>query len=496
MKLARKLTIALVLGILVVMGMYATFQIRNEVVLVEGDTTRARELATAILRMLTDVWNREGPERAASLVAITDKAMPDVRVRLVDLEDGGEAPPVLDAAQRAMLRDGQFVSLVREDADGLEWTYIYGAIIATGQARPAAFIEARQSRRVAQTFVRMNHTAILLATLGVVFACGGIVMLVQLRLVGRPLALLREKASRAGAGDFSGPLLLRQRDEIGDLARDLNAMCERLAEGQLRIASETDARLAALEQLRHTDRLATVGQLAAGVAHELGTPLSVVSARAQLIASTELPRAEVVTSARAIVEQGDRMAEIIQQLLDFSRRRPPRPTLGSLQQVVARVVDMLGPVAARAGVTLQAETGGAPVLAHVDQGQMLQALSNIVLNGIQAMRAGGHLRVRIGTRRARPPASLGGREAEYPCVTIEDEGPGIPRDQLERVFEPFFTTKSAGEGTGLGLPVAKGIVAEHGGWIEVESEVGRGTRFFVLLGPPVGSRTDAMEVAS
>jgi signal transduction histidine kinase len=136
------------------------------------------------------------------------------------------------------------------------------------------------------------------------------------------------------------------------------------------------------------------------------------------------------------------------------------------------------------------------VLARVDQGQMLQALSNIVLNGIQAMRDGGHLWVRVGTRHARPPASLGGPEGDYPCVTIEDEGPGMPHEQLDRVFEPFFTTKSEGEGTGLGLPVAKGIVTEHGGWIEVESEVGRGTRFFVLLGPPVGARTQLMEAAS
>src|SRR5262249_27847688 len=158
-------------------------------------------------------------------------------------------------------------------------------------------------------------------------------------LVGRPLQRLRDKARRAGEGDFSGPLDLPQADEIGELAQEFNAMCARLAEANHRLEVATEARIAALEQLRHTDRLATVGQLAAGVAPELGTPLSVISARAQLMVSMDPPRATVVANANIIIEQSDRMTEIIQQLLDFSRRRVVKLGLANLEQIVTHTLE-------------------------------------------------------------------------------------------------------------------------------------------------------------
>jgi signal transduction histidine kinase len=126
---------------------------------------------------------------------------------------------------------------------------------------------------------------------------------------------------------------------------------------------------------------------------------------------------------------------------------------------------------------------GAPVLARADQGQLEQALTNFVLNGIQAMPQGGTLRVGVSTRRTRPPAEPGGPEGEYLTLTVTDEGEGISRENVLRIFEPFFTTKGVGQGTGLGLSVAYGIVSEHGGWIDVESQVGSGSRFTIHLPP-------------
>ena len=103
------------------------------------------------------------------------------------------------------------------------------------------------------------------------------------------------------------------------------------------------------------------------------------------------------------------------------------------------------------------------------------------MNAIQAMPGGGRLSIAVGARRAHRPGESSGAEGDYLCVTVEDEGRGIAREDLARVFEPFYTTKPIGEGTGLGLAVAHGIVAEHGGWIEVESEVGKGSRFTIFL---------------
>src|SRR5512142_3555308 len=119
--------------------------------------------------------------------------------------------------------------------------------------------------------------------------------------VGRPMRALVAKARRIGAGDLSQPLELAQRDELGELAREMNQMCERLAEAQVRLQEETQRRLDTSEQLRHADRLTTVGKLASGVAHELGTPLNVVSARAKMIASGETTPAETTEYAQIIV---------------------------------------------------------------------------------------------------------------------------------------------------------------------------------------------------
>jgi signal transduction histidine kinase len=345
----------------------------------------------------------------------------------------------------------------------------------------AAAVEVGESLRNELTFIRTSHNAMAIATLGIAAVCGLIAMGLGWWFVGRPMALLRDKTRRVGEGDFSGRLVLRQRDEIGELAREIDAMCDRIVEANERLARESDARVAAIEQLRHTDRLATVGQLASGVAHELGTPLNVVSARAKMIAANEGATEPIVQHAKIVVEQAERMTDIIRQLLDFSRRRGMKPGLVDLRTIVTRAVDMVSSVADANHVQIVTQLPGAPVLARADQGQLEQALTNFVLNGIQAMPQGGTLRVGASTRRVRPPAEPGGPEADYLCLIVTDEGEGISRDNLLRIFEPFFTTKGVGQGTGLGLSVAYGIVSEHGGWIDVESQVGSGSRFIIHL---------------
>jgi signal transduction histidine kinase len=276
-------------------------------------------------------------------------------------------------------------------------------------------------------------------------------------------------------------LHLDQKDEIGELATEMNTLADRLVEAHRRIAEESNAKLAAFEQLRHSDRLATIGQLASGVAHELGTPLSVVSARAQLVAADPAVSDDVRGNARIVVEQAARMTEIIRQLLDFSRRRRAQPVPTDLRRVVGRMLDLLSAVGARRSVRFELDAPHEPTMAPVDEGQLQQALTNIVLNGVQAMPKGGRIRVRIGSVHATPPAEAKQPSGEYRRIEVEDEGAGIAPEHLPHIFEPFFTTKGVGEGTGLGLSVAHGIVADHGGWIEVESTLGRGTRFRIYL---------------
>ncbi len=242
------------------------------------------------------------------------------------------------------------------------------------------------------------------------------------------------------------------------------------------------ARIASNEQLQHANRLATVGQLAAGVAHELGSPLQVVAGRAKMIATGEAAEDDAKESGQIILEQAHRMTRIIRGLLDFARRRPAQRSITDLQDLPRETLSMLGPIAKKKAVGLVLEiSADGPRIVDVDVVQIQQALTNLVMNAIQSVHEGGHVTIVVRLERVFPPADHGGSEGEYVCLGVRDDGPGIKEQDRSRVFEPFFTTKDVGEGTGLGLAVADGLVRENGGWIAVESEVGRGACFSIFL---------------
>jgi signal transduction histidine kinase len=296
--------------------------------------------------------------------------------------------------------------------------------------------------------------------------------------VSRPMRLLVAKLERVGKGDLSRPLVLRQRDEIGELAGAINAMCEQLALALTQLEAEAQRRIAAVEQMRHADRLSIVGQLASGVAHELGTPLNVVLAHARETSRDPYGPA-AGSDAAAIVEQAERMAAIIRQLLDLSRRHTPDKQLEDVGALVGKTFSVLAPVASRHGIELRIEPTAKPVTADVDAGQIQQVLANLVMNAIHSQPRGGRVSARV---------ELSSDAAEV-RIRIEDSGSGIPTEARDRIFEPFFTTKAPGEGTGLGLTVSYGIVNEHGGRIEVESVEGLGSTFTVCLPAAPGAAT-------
>ena len=229
--------------------------------------------------------------------------------------------------------------------------------LAIADARePALEISEDLAQQRDYTRARLRR---IVATASITLLASGIVAwVVGARLVGRPVAALVEKARRIGKGDFAVPIDLPQRDELGLLAAEINAMAEHLALAAQRVATESEARIAALEQLRHAERLTTVGKLAAGLAHELGTPLNVVSGRAQMIASGETADSdETAACARIIQQQAERMTAIVRQLLDFARRRRPEKVETDLVPLVKQTFDMLEPLAAKRGVRMHARRG-------------------------------------------------------------------------------------------------------------------------------------------
>jgi signal transduction histidine kinase len=251
-------------------------------------------------------------------------------------------------------------------------------------------------------------------------------------------------------------------------------MCERLGE-------ERKGREIATEQLRHADRLTTVGKLASGIAHELGTPLNVVSGRARLIQNGEVEGSEAVDSARIVVEQAERMTALIKQLLDFARPRALSKVPVNVTGLAARVAELVATISRKANVTVEIVSSDQDLRVEADEGQLHQVLTNLVVNAIQAMPAGGTVRVEARLVDQVPPPYVGGELQSWLAVEVCDAGVGMDDATRKRIFEPFFTTKPVGEGTGLGLSVTWGIVREHGGWIDVASTLSKGSTFTVYL---------------
>jgi two-component system, NtrC family, sensor kinase len=458
---------------------------RSQADIRENQYITGRALRPAIL----EVWRLEGQKRALEVLDRADERIQ--RARKVKIAWVPLDPPdprivqLIGEADLGEMRRHDEATVVRI-SEGHLLTYI--PIFIRGRlegalemSEPLLPHEERSRAEVHAVMVRASVAAgvsiLALSLLGFV-------------LIGRPMRALTELAKRIGGGDLESSLDVRQRDEIGELANEMNRMCARLREANERLREETAARIGALEQLRHVDRLRTIGTLASGIAHELGTPLNVVSGRAKMIAIGEVKGDDVIESARIIVDQVDRIARIIRQLLDFARRRAPDRGRHALAGVAEQTLSLLKPMAAKKRVELALENT-VEMEADVDVGLVQQALTNLVVNGIQAMPNGGRLRVSVARTRRAPPPEIGGVEGEYACLSVIDEGVGIPADSVSRVFEPFFTTKGVGEGTGLGLSVAYGIARDHGGWIAVESEVDRGSRFSMFF--PVAR---AEEVAS
>jgi signal transduction histidine kinase len=351
--------------------------------------------------------------------------------------------------------------------------------------RLAGSLELQESFEAPRDFVRDTVIRVIMATLVTALVCSLIVLVMGYLLVGRPAARLVERARSIGRGDRTGSLNLRQKDEMGLLASEMDIMADRLGSADRRVARETAARMATVEQLRHADRLATVGLLALQAAHELGTPLNIISGRAAMISSGEAEGSEITSNAGIIAEQSERMAGMIRRILDFSRSRGTLRARVDPRALVRDAVALIEPLAAKKKVDLRMEEGGDVPAVTADETLIRQVLINLLVNGIQSMEGGGTLTTRLERGRRRPPD--GSNERDVLCLRVRDEGCGIPDENFPRLFAPFFTTKPPGEGTGIGLAVSRDIVGEHGGWIEVESREGSGSCFSMYIPMEAGA---------
>jgi len=253
------------------------------------------------------------------------------------------------------------------------------------------------------------------------------------------------------------------------------------------------------EELRRNERLATLGQLAAGAAHEIRNPLAGIGTSAQVLLRRFEPRDERARFVRVILDEVERLDRIVSSLLQYARPRTPQLAVGALEPIIRKVIELAGEPLRESRVTVEVQVAPRLATVYLDADLVTQVLLNLTLNAVQAMPEGGTLRyeVRLARRRL-PPRGPGRRAGDSPRarerrgagwqrflqVRVSDTGSGIPRGLFPKLFDPFFTTKA--RGTGLGLAICQTIMHEHGGTIEIASREAKGTT--VLLGFPLEKR--------
>jgi two-component system NtrC family sensor kinase len=290
------------------------------------------------------------------------------------------------------------------------------------------------------------------------------------RLVGRPVGELVDGTRRLASGDLSQPIPVRSHDEIGELALSFNENTEELARVQ--------------RQLTEMEKLASVGRLAAGVAHEINNPLTGILTYAETLRDDVDPSQQA--DIDAIIAETLRCREIVRRLLGFARRRPPTKRPTDLNEIVERVVHSLERQKTFASTILRTQPARGLPTAMLDGNQIHQVLANLLLNAAQAMPEGGIVTVTTETSDDRKTVYL----------HVSDTGTGVPPEVRPHIFDPFFTTKSSG--TGLGLPVVWGIVQQHRGRLSFVTESGHGTTFSVELPvtPETAERHDSFAPAA
>lgn len=446
-----------------------------------GEEPSKREDLADSLREFTYAF----PSIRAILVVTVENNEPTV----VASTSSAEGRDWLALARQAMTRDETVTSEpvkqihligVPTKRDGRVW----GAVVVTYSLASVQELR-RQGRTVVLWFV---PAAVILMTL--------VLDLLMRRMVHKPISGIRKTMQRVRASDLGARAPVFRNDEIGAVALGLNEMLaemegfnvalqERVREAtsELRATNvelvESYERVFALrEALARADQMAAVGHMAASVAHQVGTPLNLISGYVQMIREEEGVNSRVTRRLAIVQEQIAKVTSIVRTMLDHARRPVPKEE-SNLADLVKRVSDVARPKLDAQGVTLDLTAADVP-LVMADRVQLELALLNLVTNSLDAMPSGGVTSITVAPT---PDGNV--------RIQVADTGTGIAPDLLPQIFEPWVTTKEAGRGTGLGLSITRDVVAGHGGTITAKSEVGVGSIFTIELPAAPAHQPDA-----
>jgi len=324
------------------------------------------------------------------------------------------------------------------------------------------------------------------------------------RFVRKPLRALEKGAARLGKGELGYQVEIRSHDELADVAAAFNKMSQQLKDAReelnvwnqtlaARVEQKTKELNRIYDQMFSVEKMASIGRLAAVVAHEINNPLAGILTYAKLVkrrlaAAAGADQKELLSSVEMIESESRRCGEIVKDLLTFGRTTSISYEPTDLNRVIERCVRLVKHKLDLAGVHLDTDLAEDLAMIRCDPSQTEQVMLALMMNAVDAMPSGGNLKLRT----LQKPHS---GEVE---IQVEDDGAGIPKDVLPHLFEPFFTTKERGRGLGLGLAISRSIVERHQGRIEVKSELGRGTKFTITLpvdGAPIPRRDVPLSTA-
>lgn len=340
--------------------------------------------------------------------------------------------------------------------------------------------------------LRSSTYEIIALSLGFIILAALVMSYLIHRMVYLPLHDLDEGASKLAQGDLENMIPIRSGDEFGLLAESFNSMTLALRKSRVDLEdwgktleqkveeASRELKIAHAETAR-SEKLASVGLLAAGIAHELNNPLTGVLTFSYLVRKNMEDGSQDAEDLDLVIRETKRCAGIIRRLLDFSREKTPEKAYGNLNEIIEETIQLIEQPAQVEDIEILSDLDERLPLVWLDENLIKQVIMNVLVNARHAIGNGGTITIKTRLRKAEDcPESITttGDTAE---ITITDTGCGIPKEDLRKVFDPFFTTKGVGKGTGLGLSVSLGTIESHRGTIEVESTVGKGTAFSIYL---------------
>jgi signal transduction histidine kinase len=485
MSIIYKLTLSMFALSLLVFGIYGTYQLRTESQNLNDDVKQeTRLLAYSLLVSVENALRDRQAEDVQELLQQLERLKPSIDVRIyiqnrTIIRSGAESliwPEYVEYALFRAALEGE-IKQFYFPADNPDFLVLSLPFDKSSATMPGNLAVVRSLQKM-KNDLNKTKISILLSFISFVLFTSLLCFVLGHVYISRPLHELRQ-AMLAFRNSTKPPDLLpvKGSDELASVRQEFNRMTAELFSAYRRLDDETQQRRRLQRALERADKMITIGQLSAGLAHEIGSPLQIINGRARALANGSEDTQEVQRIANILVDQTDRITRIVQRLLEFSPRQASEPVLCDVTQAIAEVIDMLGFEAHRQGVIMTyTHTETLPLLL-INKDGIQQIVLNLLSNALAAIVGSGSIAIDL----SRNFIVYADKEIPALRLAVSDTGAGIAPEHLPHLFEPYFTTRGKQGGTGLGLAVVKTLAAEMGGTVVAETEFGRGSRFIVQL---------------